>query len=640
MEIIRLGSNQTIAFAAEELCRYLNLIQPELAAIVSTADCYCQDRKALWVGISPELEAFLPAVPDKQADDGIYIQVTDGVGIITGTNPRAVLIAVYRFLKELGAAWIRPGKDGEILPEKLPEHYSVHICEAASYRHRGICIEGAVSREHVLNMIDWIPKASMNGYFIQFQVPFIFFDRWYSHRDNPTLKPEPISQDEIMEIRAEMEEEIARRSLMYHTAGHGWTCEPFGVQGLGWDPVNEAPPESIRDKIALVNGKREYWGGVPLDTSLCYSNPIVLETMSNAVVEYCKNKPGMDYVHVWLADGMNNNCECDRCKDTLPSTYYIQLLNMIDDKLTREGITTKLVFLLYVDLLWVDQESKLNNPDRFVLMFAPITRSYTNQYVQPGEQNIAETTPYVRNKLVFPKKVEENLAYLRAWQNIFSGDSLDFDYHLMWDHLRDAGYYRCAEVLHADVTTLDQLGLNGYVSCQLQRAAFPTGLSLEMMAKGLWDKKSDFEEEAKAYFLAAFGSDGDAARLYLKTLSEQFQPPYVRGELGWISEQVANNVRQGKETIYAFIPVIAENMKKTSANVRRSWEYLQFHAELNLRYADVLIASAEGKEEQLGDLAEEVYAYVQSIEPEVQTVLDVYHYIDVLNKFLVRHTLY
>ena len=33
------------------------------------------------------------------------------------------------------------------------------------------------------------------------------------------------------------------------------------------------------------------------------------------------------------------------------------------------------------------------------------------------------------------------------------------------------------------------------VSCQLTRAAFPTGLPMQMMADALWDKECDFEEK-------------------------------------------------------------------------------------------------------------------------------------------------
>ena len=128
----------------------------------------------------------------------------------------------------------------------------------------------------------------------------------------------------------------------------------------------------------------------------------------------------------------------------------------------------------------------------------------------------------MRNKLVMPKKVSENIVHLSRWQKQFAGDSFDFDYHLMWDHVLDPGYYKCAAILHKDMANLDKIGLNGMVSCQVQRVFFPTGLPMYAMAKALWDKTSEFEAVAGEYFLAAFGAEAEAVSLYLRTLSEMF----------------------------------------------------------------------------------------------------------------------
>lgn len=632
VDIAGIGNDKTLQFALNELCAYLGMAGVSVRRFCEKE--YKNDETSLWVGISSGFEEFLPAVEDEKLDDGIYINVENGAGIITGTNPRSVLIAVYRFLKELGFAWIRPGKDGEIVPLSIPEKYSVKVCEAAAYRHRAICIEGAVSYEHVRSVIDWIPKASMNGYYIQFRVPFTFFDRWYSHKDNPTLTPELISYDDIAEIMKKLEREIDLRGLMYHTVGHGWTCEPLGIRGLGWDKVEEDFSDDVREKLALVNGKRGLWDGVPLNTSLCYSNPEVRALMSDAVLDYCRHNPQADYVHVWLADGVNNNCECKKCKEKMPSDYYVMLLNEIDRKLTAAGVETKIVFLMYLDLLWVFEEGEIENPDRFVMMFAPITRSYTTKYTDFDENEKVELAPYVRNNLCLPRRVEENMAYLRSWQAKFHGDSVDFDYHLMWDHLKDPGYYRCAEILFSDTQGLDKVGLNGYISCQLQRAAFPTGLPMEMMAKGLWSKKYSFNEEAKAYFATAFGEKSEDVRLYLKTLSEQFVPPYIRGELERVNESVAESLQAAKRTILGFEKNISEGIAATDGAVRRSWEYLSYHASLNLLFADMLIAQARGDDKEAFSRSEELIAYVRQIESDVHNVLDVCLYIHVVRKVL------
>ena len=61
----------------------------------------------------------LPEGVKMTGDKGIkLIDVKNGAGVITGANNRAVLIAVYRFLRELGCRWLRPGAENEVIPKK------------------------------------------------------------------------------------------------------------------------------------------------------------------------------------------------------------------------------------------------------------------------------------------------------------------------------------------------------------------------------------------------------------------------------------------------------------------------------------------------------------------------------------------
>jgi Domain of unknown function (DUF4838) len=162
--------------------------------------------------------------------------------------------------------------------------------------------------------------------------------------------------------------------------------------------------------------------------------------MTDAVVAYAQEHPEVDLLHFWLADGANNQCECENCAATRPSDFYVVMLNDIDRKLSALHLDTRIVFLAYVDLLWPPEHQRIQNPDRFVLMFAPITRTYSKTF--STDRALPALPPFERNKLTFPHTIEQNLAFLRAWQAQFvrddgqPADSFDFDYHLMWDHCR------------------------------------------------------------------------------------------------------------------------------------------------------------------------------------------------------------
>ena len=85
MDISRLGKNETVKFAYNELCRYLRMIEPTLLIKEGVAKEYKADASKLWVGISSEFDGYLPEVEDRKLDDGIYIDVKNGAGIITSS---------------------------------------------------------------------------------------------------------------------------------------------------------------------------------------------------------------------------------------------------------------------------------------------------------------------------------------------------------------------------------------------------------------------------------------------------------------------------------------------------------------------------------------------------------------------------
>ena len=631
-KIAKIGNCETVDFAATELKRYLTKIDATNDYILMSCRKYDAERKdVLWVGCSSELP--LPKVKDSKYDDAISICVKKNAGYITGANPRSVLIAAYRFLRELGCAFIRPGADGEVIPSYELKDVDVQVFEKASYRHRAVCIEGADSYDNVANMIDWLPKVGMNGYFNQFDVPYHFYKLWYQSEFNPMYEGESFTREDAIGIRNQSIREISRRGMLYHATGHGWTCEPFGIEGGGWDTKPQEISDKTRSCLALLNGKREFFGGVPLNTNLCYSSDYVKDTIAKAVAEYCKDIPEVNYLHVWLADGSNNHCECENCLPHRPADLYIDLLNRIDEELTKENIDVKVVFLIYVDLLWEPIRAKLNNPDRFTLMFAPITRSYSQTLSDAKELRDDELSPFVKNKLTFPENISENIAYLKKWQKIFKGDSFDFDYHYMWDHYNDLGYYESSKLLFKDMAELDRVGINGMVSCQVQRCFLPTSLGMLSMAEALWNKNADFDTMADKYFLAAFGADGGKVQDYLAEISRLNDLPYMRAEKKVINAENAENFAKMIALVDSFLPEISAHLDddKLCHAQKLSWKYLTYHAERCKLLASSLVLTAKGEIEKAKEKLKEANEYAGSIRHEVQNVFDDRGFVNTMN---------
>ena len=560
----------TVIFAAEELQKYLTKVSYEDFSVIPVKE-YGDDADSIYLGVAMSSE--IPVVDNTEFDDAILINVDSFSGMITGTNARSVLIAVYRYLKELGFAFLKPGENGEFYPDKLTDK-EVFVCEKASYRHRTICIEGSVFQKCITDTIDWIPKAAMNGYFMQFFIPQEFLNRWYKY-DMPYKKSSPLTEDDMYAILKLAEKEIEKRSLIYHAAGHGWTGNALGVKMSSWGTYKGELKNA--DLIALVDGKRELREGRPTNTELCYSNPKAREAINNCVIEHCKNNPNISYLHFWLSDDSNNKCECEACQQKQFTDWYIMTLNELDQKLTAEGIKTKIGVAVYSDTFWKALNERFKNNDRFLLLFAPIYRTYSSSFDGKVKGNME---PYVLNKFVYPTKIEDNLEFLRDWQKDFDCDIVDFDYHFMWDLYIDFSQYNHGKILSEDIKELKNIGINGMIACKVQRTYLPTALGVNVMAETLWNRETDFETFSDKLLKIEFGKSYSEVKKYLSSLSVYGCPKAFRGEEAFDTNNNIENIQKAIDIIDSFQPVIQNELTENYDKNLVTWNNLKFFSEL------------------------------------------------------------
>lgn len=620
----KVAPDATVDFAVQELARYLKQMDPKLSVDILQSDCVNDAFKdIIWVGLDPTFASQVPEVKDAAMDDAIVIKIENSCGFITGTNSRSVLLAVYRLLEELGCAWVRPGKEGERIPQKRIENVNVNLTEVASYRHRGLCIEGAASFENIMDMIDFLPKIGMTAYFFEHYEPLTFFERWYEHKRSKYLESKPVSRDEILAMLKVFEQEMARRGILYHKAGHGWNCEPFGMDGTGWGVSDGAGiPEETKPLLAMIGGERKLHRGIPMNTNLCYSNPKVRKTIVDAIVDYSRKNPAVDIIHFWLADGSSNHCECDECRKMTPSDWYVQMLNEIDDAIAEAGLPTRIVFLIYTDLMWAPTKIKPHDSERLILMYAPITRNYGQNYRDYLEYD-GELPEFKLNKIQLANSLAVNLAQLREWQKLFDGDSFVYDYHLMYAHFNDPGYELNAKNVFDDMRDLELIGINGMNSCQLTRVFFPTALPMKMMAAALWNKNAEYEPLADKYYLDAFGPDGLQVRSYMKEISNLFNiyEGASHGKGAKLGGGMVKDYAKLTQLVAGFLPIIHEHAA-ARAVWSEDWQHLIVHAEYVLALADVFKMLDAGDYENAAPAVQEMADILFRNELTVQKVVD------------------
>jgi hypothetical protein len=373
---------------------------------------------------------------------------------------------------------------------------------------------------------------------------------------------------------------------------------------------------------------------MPMSTQLCFSKPGVKEKITDFALDYAKNHPHVYSLSFSLGDGGRNHCECEECMKKRPSDHYVDMINMLDEKLTKAGLKTRIGFSVYADTLYAPIKERLNDSERLLLKFCPIARSFAHSYDEIDLDNLPETAPFVHNQDMKRDTGELNVAYLKKWQDIYDGDSCVFDYQLIWNHHADQGYYHVAELISRDMKDLGRIGLNGMLSCQTIRAAFPTGLPQYTMAQNLWNKGKSFDDIKNEYFASAFGDNAKTVEEYLKKLSELTNLPFVIGEVKLTAQEVKERYTILKETVEKFREDYIEKYKETSAD----WQYLYAHSFLVPIFADIYIAKYNDTEETVKKYCNDYRNKLDELKPVIDSVCDDWvTKFDLLSKYLRRH---
>ena len=552
--------------------------------------------------------------------DEIDVDIVEGKGFIKANNPRALLIGVYKFFYELGCRFLRPGKNGEILVRKTKADCTVRKSYRPENLFRGVCSEGAISEEHIIDMVEWLPKVGMNSYFTQFTDGHLFFEKWYKHKGNSLLEGGEYSVAESIKHYAGAVEAIKKCGLIFQAVGHGWTTLPMGYITYGDTRSTDKDilPEH-REFFAELNGVRGFFqGNNPGDTHLCYSNPTARDIITDAIVNYLKDHSEVDVLHFWLADGVNNHCECVECQKMLPSDWYVTMLNELDEKLTVAGIDTKIVFLIYCDLLFAPERVQLKHPERFLMMYAPIARNFFQPLYTEENFNAEKTAPsYVRNKNNHPSSPAEYLYYLEEWQKKIHTKGFVFDYHLMtFQYGGDPSFITISETLYTDMKNISKTGLNGNVSCQLQRVFTPTSLPVYAMAEMLFGSKRSFKEIENENYKGLFGRQWVKIRNILKKMQSFFLSETMTGR---------KSFSDGCEEVRAFSKDFKEKTKKlywTDGNetVALSLRIFKYFTEMMNLFLETLILKAEGKNYE--EARTKLNAFIDKNEMEFSTFDD------------------
>ena len=600
--INKLISVSAVDFAAEELKKYLRMMMPEGGDVKIAYNPDAADGFRL--GLMQDFGLDVSDAENTELDDILYMDCDEKGGIIAGSNPRSVLLAVYEYLRQLGCRWLFPGVDGEYIPMK--DIAPVKLRHKPTMRYRGWCNEGAEYQQCMYDAIDFAPKVGLNIFMMEAHIPFGYYNNYYSHPNNSEYRaPEPVSKATIVQWKRACETEIAKRGLQFHDIGHGWTAYPFGVSfDADYTHGNEDSIYGDNLKyIAYADGKRGVYRGNFMNTNYCMSNREARDLVTASVVEHAKKHPNADYIHVWLSDGMNNHCECEECKKKTPSDWYMIQLNEIDEALTREKLDSKIVFIAYLDTVWAPLEEKIRNTDRFTMLVAPISRTYSESVKREGKKVGIE--PYKRNQNKLPATLGQYFEYFDEWKKKFEGSKICYEYHFWRAQFYDIAGIELSKVINGDVKAYREVGISGIIEDGSQRCFFPTGLLFYTYARTLFDASLSADEIREDYFSHTLGEGKEEIEEYLTELSDAFDHFYLMKRKSK-DETVSPYYNPDKMKDFARVPEIVTRAREVikkyyNSDIRvqtASVRLLEVHLIFAEYYARALCYKCQGKDDE------------------------------------------
>lgn len=596
--INKITSDHVVDFAAEELKKYLRMMMPRCGEIEISYRPDATDGFRL--GLMRDFGLDTSEAEDTSLDDILHIDATKEGGIIAGSNPRSVLLAVYRYLTINGCRWLFPGIDGEWIPVKEIEAVKYH--KLADCRYRGQCNEGAEYQPDMIEAIDFTPKIGMNVFMIEFDNPKTYYNYYYNRTKNPSREPEPVTAETVLQWKRQCEAEMSKRGLQFHDMGHGWTAMAFDADTTeGWVAVEDTVSDDLREYVAMIGGERKLHNGVAINTNFCMSNPAARKKVANKVADYAALATNVDYLHVWLADGSRNHCECEKCREKTPSDWYIDLMNDIDAELKARDLPTHIVFICYVDTTWAPTVSRLNDPSRFSLLIAAISRDYTEPVSPNIDPEKVLLTPYVRNNSQFPTSVNQYLLHAKQWVKQCPVPAMVYEYHFWLPQFRDLSTLRAARLIYDDIRGYFANGCQGLIEDGSQRSFFPTGFPFYVYAETLFDTSVDFEALKEDYFSHAFGEDWREVENFFNRVGELIPFGYLHGKLTkdpargkYYNPEVAKAAERIPALVKEFSAFVEGHKVRPKRAETVSYKLLRYYLRYLTEMSEVIVLKANG----------------------------------------------
>lgn len=324
-----LRGDAPVQFAASELLRYLPLLLPGRPLEVYVGS----------LGGAPAAPGF-PQVALEQ-EGAILVQGDGRRYAVSGGSPTAVLHAAYALLESLGAQWVKPGAQGEVVRPFEGPPPPVSLLSAPAFTRRGLA-DGCLSwwpggtsfqgwLEEMRTLVDWMGKMRMNRLFVHFN----------------RLPPGDLSP---------LLPDLERRGITLELGGHSLPkLLPVGIR--------ETDPE-----ICRLQGEERRPDG-----NFCTANPRTRQLLAEGARRYAEQLPPADLYHLWSYDAKDDPwCSCPACRTLSAGEQMWRAVTAAAQGVATVRPGAKVSGVLYHESLG----AAAGAPEDVEILFAPRERCY------------------------------------------------------------------------------------------------------------------------------------------------------------------------------------------------------------------------------------------------------------------------
>ncbi len=438
--------------------------------------------------------------------DQIHIFALTNTLYITGSNGRSVLYAVYAALRALGFAWPFPGDARAIIPRFLTAAaFDRPIRKTAVLHYRGWAVEGCFDQTELHDFIAWLARHNYNRVLFQYADLRTFFRRKQKDLDLATITR--WSQTAAWEVK--------RRGMLLHRGGHGLLPKALGIDSYGWGSHVGAAPPSVATDTAQLRGERKLFRNSPAFTHLCLSQPSVVKRLEQVVLDYVQANDDIDVLDLWLADGINNWCECDGCKPHQPADLYLPVVNRIAGALKTTHPHLQVEFICYISVI-DPPKMPYQMAGNTTLLFAPWGRSFEHGWSEKTPTKAPYFQPQTRCHFTrFPTNAEYAQRFC-DWKEKFPYiPGALFEYYLSPYPWRMHSPLSLIRVMYEDLQWMRAHDAHGIMSCQTPKSFFPDGLVIYCQSQWLWNPNRDFATTIAEYLAQVYpGEENQALSMY------------------------------------------------------------------------------------------------------------------------------